>query len=66
MKIGIESINFYTSHYFLDLKQLAEDRNVPVTKFYHGIGQEKMAAPPPDEDIITLAANAAKQSFKTG
>jgi len=64
MKIGIESINFYTSHYFLDLKHLAEDRNVPVTKFYHGIGQEKMAAPPPDEDIITLAANAAYKAVK--
>jgi len=59
MKIGIESINFYTSNYFLDLKHLAEDRDVPVSKFYHGIGQEKMAAPPPDEDVITLAANAA-------
>ncbi len=59
MKIGIEAINFYTSHYYIDLKCLAEDRNVPFSKFYHGIGQEKMAAPPPDEDVITLAANAA-------
>ena len=59
MKVGIESINFYTSNYFLDLKNFAKDRNIPVSKFYHGIGQEKMAAPPPDEDVITMAANAA-------
>ncbi|MBN2411240.1 hydroxymethylglutaryl-CoA synthase [candidate division KSB1 bacterium] len=65
MKIGIESINFYTSNYFIDLKSLAEDRNIPVSKFYHGIGQEKMAAPPPDEDIITLAANAAYNATKS-
>ncbi|HPG39751.1 MAG TPA: hydroxymethylglutaryl-CoA synthase [bacterium] len=61
MKAGIEAISFYTSHYFFDLKNLAEERQTPVDKFYHGIGQEKMAAPPPDEDVVTLAANAAYQ-----
>lgn len=64
MKAGIEAIGFYTSHYYLDLKNLAEERQMPVEKFYHGIGQEKMAAPPPDEDIVTLAANAAWQVIK--
>jgi hydroxymethylglutaryl-CoA synthase len=64
MKVGIESIGFYTPRYFLDLKTLADVRNVDVNKYYQGIGQEKMSVPPPDEDIITMAANAAQQVLK--
>lgn len=59
MNIGIDLISFYTPHYFLDLKVLAKVRGVDPDKFYLGIGQEKMAIPPPDEDIITMAASAA-------
>lgn len=64
MKVGIDSISFYTSHYFIDLKSLAEKRNVEFNKFYLGIGQEKMAVPPPDEDIVTMGANAAHQALQ--
>jgi hydroxymethylglutaryl-CoA synthase len=56
---GIDAISFYTSRYFLDLKTLAESRGTDFNKYYTGLGQEKMAIPPPDEDIITMAANAA-------
>lgn len=59
MKIGIDQISFYTPQYFLDLKTLAEARGVEPEKFYTGIGQEKMGIPPPDEDIVTMAASAA-------
>lgn len=59
MKTGIDRISFYTSQYFLDLKTLAEARGVEPDKFYAGIGQEKMSIPPPDEDIVTMAASAA-------
>lgn len=59
MNIGIDLISFYTPHYYLDLQILAQERGVDPDKFFIGIGQEKMALPPPDEDIITLAANAA-------
>jgi hydroxymethylglutaryl-CoA synthase len=34
-------------------------RGVDYNKYAVGIGQEKMALPPPDEDIVTLAAGAA-------
>jgi len=60
MKTGIYLISFYTPNYFLDLKVLAEHRGVDKDKFYVGIGQEKMAVPPPDEDIVTMAASAAE------
>lgn len=58
IKVGIDAMNFYTSHYFLDLKELAYARGIDVNKFYTGLGQEKMAVVPPDEDIVTMAADA--------
>ncbi|HMP72613.1 MAG TPA: hydroxymethylglutaryl-CoA synthase [Kiritimatiellia bacterium] len=59
MKTGIDLISFYSSRYYLDLRTLAEARGVDPDKFMIGIGQEKMAIPPPDEDIVTMAASAA-------
>lgn len=59
MKTGIDEISFYTSHYYLDLRSLAKEREADPEKFYRGIGQEKMGIPPPDEDIVTLGASAA-------
>ena len=59
MNVGIDLISFYTSSYFLDLRVLAQERGVDPNKYSAGIGQEKMAIPPPDEDIVTMAANAA-------
>ncbi len=59
MNIGIDRISFYTSHYFVDLKTLAQARQVDSEKYYVGIGQEKMGIPAPDEDVVTLAASAA-------
>jgi hydroxymethylglutaryl-CoA synthase len=62
--VGIDSIAFYTSHYALDLMELAKTRGVDVEKFYVGLGQRKMAVTPPDEDIVTMAANAAFQALE--
>ena len=59
MNIGIDRISLYTSNYFVDLKTIAKARSVDANKYYDGIGQEKMSIPPPDEDVVTLAANAA-------
>ena len=59
MKIGIDLISFHTPAYVLDLRVLAEKRGADPDKFIVGIGQERMAVVPPDQDIVTLAANAA-------
>jgi hydroxymethylglutaryl-CoA synthase len=59
MKTGIDQISFYAAQYFLDLKTLAAARGIDPEKFYTGIGQEKMGIPPPDEDVVTMAASAA-------
>ena len=59
MNIGIDLISFHAPAYYLDLRVLAEKRGVDPDKFVVGIGQERMAVAPPDQDIVTLAANAA-------
>ena len=66
MKIGIDRLSFNTSNYFVDLKTLAEARSVDPEKYYSGIGQEKMGIPPPDEDVVTLAASAAYPLMQDG
>lgn len=59
MHLGIDALSFYTPAYVLDLKDLAEARGVDPDKYASGIGQERMAVPPPDEDAVTMAAGAA-------
>lgn len=61
MSVGIDEISFYTSNYFLDLRTLAEVQQIESDKYYTGIGQEKMSMAAPDEDVVTMAANAAQQ-----
>lgn len=61
MNIGIDKIGFYTAKYYLDLATLAKARNVDPEKFYVGLGQRKMSVLPPNEDIVTMAANAASE-----
>lgn len=58
-KVGIDAINFYTSDFYLNLEELAKERGVDSEKFKVGICQERMSFPSPDEDIVTMAANAA-------
>ena len=60
MNVGIDLISFQTSQYFLNLATLAQVRGIDPDKYRTGLGQELMAIPPPDEDIVTLAASAAK------
>jgi hydroxymethylglutaryl-CoA synthase len=60
---GIDAIAFSTSKYFLDLKTLAEHRNVNYAKYYLGIGQTRMAIFPPNEDIVTIGIDAAQKAI---
>ncbi|MEM7589481.1 MAG: hydroxymethylglutaryl-CoA synthase, partial [Myxococcota bacterium] len=56
---GIDQISFYTSPYCLPLALLAKQRGVDPNKYLVGLGQEIMSVPAPDEDAVTMAANAA-------
>lgn len=62
---GIDAMGFYAPPYYLDLKTLAQARGIDVNKFHVGLGQEKMAVIPPDEDIITMGANAGAKALAT-
>lgn len=57
--VGIDRLHFYAPAYALDLSALAEVRGVDKDKYLLGIGQERMAVPPPDEDVVTMGASAA-------
>jgi hydroxymethylglutaryl-CoA synthase len=59
MNAGIDLLSFYSPGYYLDLRTLAAVRGVDSRKYTVGIGQEKMAIPPPDEDVVPMAAAAA-------
>lgn len=63
MKVGIDTIAIYTSSFALDLQTLALARGISAEKYYSGLGQHNMSVPPPGEDIVTMAANAAKQAL---
>lgn len=64
VNVGIDTLGFYTSHYALDLGELAKIRGVDPDKFYLGLGQHKMAVASPDEDVVTMGANAALRAVR--
>lgn len=64
IKVGIDTLALYTSRYALDLATLAKARGVDPEKYYTGLGQHMMSVPPPGEDIVTMAASAAKQALQ--
>jgi hydroxymethylglutaryl-CoA synthase len=63
--VGIDTLSFYTSQYALELETLAKVRNVDLNKYYVGLGQRIMSVPAPDEDIVTMAANAALRAVRS-
>lgn len=64
MKVGIDTLAMYTSRYALDLNTLAAARGIDPEKYRKGLGQLTMSVPPPGEDIVTMAANAAHQALQ--
>lgn len=56
---GIDKIAFYTPPHTLDLGLLAARDGIDAQKYYSGIGQTRFAIPAHDEDIVSMAANAA-------
>ncbi|MFI1916231.1 hydroxymethylglutaryl-CoA synthase [Nocardia sp. NPDC020380] len=45
----------------MDLAELARHTGAEVNKYYVGLGQTAQTVPAPDEDIVTMAAAAARQ-----
>lgn len=61
MKIGIEKLTFFTPPTYVDMVELAQERDVDPNKFLIGIGQSKMSVASPNYDIVAMAANAANK-----
>lgn len=64
MNIGINKIGFYVPKYYIDMKELADKRDVDPNKFTIGLGQDEMAVNPITQDTISLAANAAYNTIE--
>ncbi len=64
VKVGIDSLAIYTPRYAFDLIALAKVRGEDADKYHNGLGQHTMSMPPPGEDIVTMAANAARQALR--
>ena len=43
MKVGIDKLGFFVPNTFVDMRDLANARNVDPAKFQIGIGQDEMA-----------------------
>ncbi|PFG31566.1 hydroxymethylglutaryl-CoA synthase [Paramicrobacterium agarici] len=60
MTIGIHDISAATGSLVFALADLAEHEGIDVGKYHRGIGQTEMSLTTEDEDIVTMAARAAK------
>lgn len=65
MNIGIDKINFFSPHLYVDMVDLAEARGEDPNKYLIGIGQTQQAVIPATQDIVTMAANAADDMLTT-
>lgn len=63
--VGIDAIALAVPTRFITLDELALARGVSPEKYKLGLGVEKMAVPGPEEDPVALAANAARQLFRS-
>lgn len=63
-KYGIEAASFHVPSLYLEIKDLAENRNIDPLKLEKGLGLHKMALPDVHEDAATLAAEALLKLLK--
>jgi hydroxymethylglutaryl-CoA synthase len=56
LPIGIDDMAFYVPKIYLDIKTLAEKRDIPYEKLKQGLGLHKMAFADKHEDAATMAA----------
>lgn len=58
MAFGIDDLAFYAPKLYLDIRTLAEKREIPYEKLSQGLGLHKMAVCDSHEDAATMAAEA--------
>src|SRR5699024_11366534 len=60
VKRVIHNLEVATVHYVEELHTLGEHHCIDHNKFHLGLGQDTFSMPAPDEDIVTMAADAAQ------
>lgn len=58
LSVGIDDMAFYTPKLYLDIRELAEKRQIAFEKLKEGLGLHKMSLPDAHEDAATMAAEA--------
>jgi hydroxymethylglutaryl-CoA synthase len=61
LPVGIDDMAFYAPKLFLDIRALAEKREIPYEKLSQGLGLHKMAICDTHEDAATMAAEAVAE-----
>lgn len=61
LPIGIDDMAFYVPKLYLDIRALAEKRNIPYEKLSQGLGLNKIAVCDTHEDAATMAAEAVAE-----
>lgn len=64
MGFGIEAASYYVPSLYLEIKDLAEKRNIEPAKLEKGLGLKKMALADVHEDAATFAAEALLRLIK--
>ena len=57
-KTGIDAISFYVPSLYVDLKELAQARNIAFAKLNKGLGLKQMTLADVNEDAASFAANS--------
>ncbi len=63
---GIDALALGLPRRHVDLRDLAEARGVPSSKYLDGIGTVRMSVAGPEEDPVTLGADAARRALRLG
>lgn len=61
MNVGIDKICMSVPKHYFSLTKLAEKHNVDAEKYLIGVGQNVMAVPSPDEDIVSMSSEAVER-----
>lgn len=64
--VGIDSMGFYTTKHYVDLRELAEIRGVDPNKYLIGLLTKQMRIPGPGEDIVSMAVKAGQHALMKG
>jgi len=64
--IGIDSIGFHAPRHYVNLKELALERNVDPEKYEKGLLSKEMRLAEIDEDIISLGLKAGYNALQRG